>query len=218
MTSQPLAVIFDMDGVLIETVQLNWQAHNEILAQYGVHVNTDQLADFVGRALGDQVAEINRRFGLEIDTAEFEAAIMPIEDRLMAQIKPKPGVVELIKALNKQAVPIAVGTSTPRDTALKRLQTAGLLPYFDVIVTRNEVERHKPDPSVYLFAAKALCVEPKVCVVIEDAPSGLAAAHNAAMKCCAVEVPYVPPRDMRAADLVVPTLAGVTPNELEHLL
>jgi beta-phosphoglucomutase len=218
MSSPPFAVIFDMDGVLIDSVELNWQAHNEVLAQYGVHVNVDQLDGYVGRALGDQVAELNRNYGLDIDTAEFESAIVPIENRLQAHIKPKPGVLGLIKELTERGVPIAVGTSSPREIALKRLQTAGLVAHFDTIVTRNEVERHKPDPSVYLYAAKALGVEPRNCIVIEDAPAGLAAAHNAAMKCCMVKVPYVSAVDRREADLVVSTLAEVKPDELERLL
>ncbi len=207
-----------MDGVLIDSVEPNWQAHNEVLATYGVHIREDQLAGYVGRALSDQIADINRQYGVKIDLAEFEAAIAPIQDRLHAHVKPKAGVIELIKALLEQKVAIAVGTSTPREVALKRLQVAGILQYFDIIVTRNEVERHKPDPSVYLFAAKALKLEPRRCVVIEDAPSGLTAAHNANMKCCMVVVPYVPAKLITSADLVVPTLAGVQPKTLEDLL
>ncbi len=218
MTSQPFAVIFDMDGVLIDTVQLNWQAHNEFLARYDVHISGDQLADYVGRALDDQVAMINQRYDLAIKTAEFEAAIASVEDRLHTHVKPKPGVIQLIQELNRLEVPIAVGTSTPRAAALKRLKTAGLLHYFDIIVTRDEVENHKPDPSVYLYAAKQLKQQPKTCVVIEDAPSGLAAAHNAAMKCCVVEVPYVPVQAVYEADLVVTSLEEVTPQGLERLL
>ena len=218
MTASGFGVIFDMDGVLIDSVGRNWEAHNEVLAKYGIHVNNDEVADYVGRALSEQITMINQRHGVDIDLAEFEAAITPIEDRLHAHIKPKPGVVALIKALKKDNIPISVGTSAPRDAALKRLRTAGIDHYFDAIVTRDEVQRHKPDPSVYLFAARQLGLEPRRCIVIEDAPSGLLAAHNAAMKCVAVEVSYVPATRMRAADLVVASLEQVTPTALEVLL
>jgi HAD superfamily hydrolase (TIGR01509 family) len=217
-TRAAFGVIFDMDGVLIDSVGRNWQAHNEVLAQYGVHVRDDEIADYVGRALPDQLATIKQRFGVDIDLATFEEAIAPIEDRLHAHVVAKPGVTNLIKALIGLKVPIAVGTSTPRDAALKRLRTAGIDHYFEVIATRDEVERHKPDPSVYLYAARQLKLEPGRCIVIEDAPSGLAAAHNAAMKCVAVTVPYVPEARMRAADLVVTSLEQVTPTALELLL
>jgi HAD superfamily hydrolase (TIGR01509 family) len=218
MAPLPFAVIFDMDGVLVDTVKLNWRAHNEVLAQYGVHVRDDELFQYVGRALGDQLGMINQHYGLTIDLPSFEAAIAPIEDQLHANIKPKPGVVALIERLVEQKIPIAVGTSSPREVTLKRLRMAGLVQFFDVIVTRNEVERHKPDPSVYLYAARQLGRDPKRCIVIEDAPSGLLAAHNAGMKCCAVEVPYVPSKLMRAAELHIPSLDQLNVKELEALL
>jgi beta-phosphoglucomutase len=218
MSLRSFGVIFDMDGVLIDSVRLNWKAHNEVLAQYGVHVRDDEIADYVGRALGDQLAMINQRYGLAIDLPAFEAAIAPIEDRYHAHITAKPGVIELVKELARLKIPIAVGTSSPRDVALKRLRTAGIVHYFDAIVTRNEVEHHKPDPEVYLYAARQLGRDPRQCIVIEDAPSGLLAAHNAGAKCCVVEVPYVPAKRMQAADLLVTSLEHVTPTTLELML
>ena len=218
MNLRSFGVIFDMDGVLVDTVQLNWKAHNEVLAQYGVHVRDDEIADYIGRALGDQVAMINQRYGLSIELAAFEAAIAPLEDRYHAHITAKPVVVALVKELTRLGIPVGVGTSSPRDVALKRLRTAGIVHHFDTIATRNEVEHHKPDPEVYLYAARQLKRDPRQCVVIEDAPSGLLAAHNAGAKCCAVSVPYVPQKRMQAADLYVESLEHVTPTVLELML
>ncbi len=206
MNPRALGVIFDMDGVLVDTVGRNWQAHNEVLAKYGVQIHNDEIADFVGRALPDQLEMINQRYGLKLEVPEFEATIAKIQDRLQAHVKPKPGVVRLIEELQRLKVPIAVGTSSPREVALKRLNTAGLIHYFDTIVSRGEVVHHKPNPEVYLFAAKELSRDPRHCVVIEDAPSGILAAHNAGAKCVALTVSYVDPKRMEAADLVVKTL------------
>jgi HAD superfamily hydrolase (TIGR01509 family) len=218
MNPRALGVIFDMDGVLVDTVGRNWQAHNEILAQYGVQIHDTEIGDFVGRALGDQLQMINERYGLKLDAAEFESSIAKLQDHLQAHVKPKPGVVRLIEELQRLKVPIAVGTSSPREVALKRLNTAGLIHHFETIVTRDEVEHHKPNPEVYLFAAKELVRDPRHCVVIEDAPSGLLAAHNAGAKCVAVTVSYVDPKRMESADLVVRSLEGVTAEALALLL
>ncbi len=67
MNPRALGVIFDMDGVLVDTVGRNWQAHNEVLAKYGVQIHNDEIADFVGRALPDQLEMINQRYGLKLE-------------------------------------------------------------------------------------------------------------------------------------------------------
>jgi HAD superfamily hydrolase (TIGR01509 family) len=211
------AVIFDMDGVLIDSVGYNWQAYNQILGRYGVHVGDDQLYQFVGLSTEDQVPLLNKQFGLQLDAKAFIAESTAIKARLMQAIQPKPGVVALLRQLKEASIPLAVGTSTYRDGMQDRLQTAGIYDYFDQLICAEDVQHHKPDPEVYIRAAAALKAPLESCVVIEDAPSGLQAAHAAGIRCVVVETPLVPRARVAQAELIVPSLEELTLAKLQAL-
>jgi HAD superfamily hydrolase (TIGR01509 family) len=220
MTETPsdIAVIFDMDGVLIDSVALNWQAYNEVLANYGVHVADEELHRYVGRTLAHQVEMLNKDYGLGLDALDFQDATDKVKLDLFAHIEPKPGVVDLLKDLRERNIPIAVGSSATTALVKSRLTTAGIFDLFDAIVTEEDVSTHKPNPEVFLAAAEKLGVEAAKSVVIEDAPVGVEAAKNAEMKSCAVLTPYVLKEQLGNADLVVSSLEDVKANDLEALV
>lgn len=211
------AVLFDMDGVLIDSVTLNWIAYNKVLARENVRIDQDKMHRYVGRPLRDQVAMFNADLGLHIDAQAFEDEVSALREASFNDIKPKAGVVALVQGLRQAGILTAVGTSTSRDIAERRLATAGIIDYFDTIITEDDVQNHKPDPDVYLLAAYALHVSPDVCVVIEDAPSGITAAKAAGMACIAVRTAYTLPEQLTHATSVVASLADVTPEYIQHL-
>jgi len=213
-----LAVIFDMDGVLIDSVALNWQAYNQILAEYDVHVPSSELHHYVGRPLVQQLQMLNKRYSLQLATLDFQDKADAIRVELFAKIRPKPGVGTLLRELRKHNVPIAVGSSATAALVKNRLTTAGIYNLFDVVVTQEDVSVHKPHPEVFLAAAEKLGVNPDKCVVIEDAPVGIEAAKNARMKCCAVMTPYISEELLADADLVVASLTTIRAQDLRELV
>lgn len=214
----PFAVLFDMDGVLIDSVGLNWQAYNEVLTkQYGFRVPVADISNYVGRTLTDQISLLSEHYHVAIDTEPFIHESDRIKQRLFATLEPKPGVVALLKELQAAAIPRAVGTSMSLATTKARLTTAGLWQYFDAIVTEEDTKRHKPHPEVFLKAAAKLRVDPAQCIVFEDAPAGVEAAKSGGMMCIAVTTPIVDRHDLSQADRVVNSLTTVNLPDLRSL-
>jgi beta-phosphoglucomutase-like phosphatase (HAD superfamily) len=115
-------------------------------------------------------------------------------------------------------VPYIVATSSTTTLANERLELAGLLDYFPQLVTADHVTKHKPDPAVYLEAAKDLGMQPKQCLVFEDAPAGVQAAKAAGMKCIAISSPYVDVQQLEQADMVVKSMKEVDMHTIQALL
>lgn len=215
----PLATIFDMDGVLIDSVGLNWQAYNDVLSsQYGVHVPEDEIGNYVGRTLEDQTALLSHQYHVDIDAVKFDHDTAMIKQRLFANIQPKPGVVKLLQSLADAGIPRAVGTSMPLEITKARLTTAGIWQFFDAFVTEEDVQNHKPEPDVFLRAADLLHAAYSNCVVFEDAPTGVEAAHRGGLKCLAVVTPIVGRDRLTDADTIVDSLEQVDLGLLESLI
>lgn len=212
------AVIFDMDGVLVDTVTLNWRAINQALESYGIHVNDDELYKYVGKSLKDQVSQLSQEYGVDLNYDDIESNSSSIKKELMKNLAPKPGVVELLESLKENQVQIAVATSNSREVTLERLKTSGILHYFDILVTEDDVMHHKPDPEVFEKAAQEMGVLSVNCVVFEDAPSGVLAAKSANMKCIAVETPHVKGEDILMADKIVSSLTQVDVSVIGEVL
>ncbi|HUB93474.1 MAG TPA: HAD family phosphatase [Verrucomicrobiae bacterium] len=215
---QSLAVIFDMDGVLIDSVRLNWQAMNQVLVPYGVNVSDEAVKRYLGRTLKDQVTMLNQDYRLQLDYREFSEATQVIKRGLFALLEPKEGVKELLRQLKSAGIATAVATSMPRDMTEQRLQTAGIIDHFDVLVTEEDVAKHKPEPDVFVKAAELLAMPSSGCVVFEDAPAGLLAAKAAKIQCIAVQTPYVNASDLVQTDLQVATLKQVAISQLRQLV
>lgn len=213
-----IAAIFDMDGVLIDSVAMNWRAINDALLPYRVSIETGQVARYVGRTLADQMLLINRDYGLCLRYDTFVSSVTEAREKRSAEPAVKEGAVNLLRLLKDSHIPRAVATSTARSLAEERLGKSGLLPYFETIVTADDVAQHKPAPDVYLRASDELGALYEDCVVFEDAPSGVEAAKRAGMKCIAVRTPYVDPSHLSEADLIVESLALVNKQTIGTVL
>lgn len=209
-TSIHFAALFDMDGVLIDSVKYHWQAMNEILADYNIHINDDDLRKYIGQPLYRQVKQLSDEYNAKLDYEDFERRTTARKLELLENMPPKDGVVALLELLQQNHVPMAVATSNTKVETERRLDVAGIRHYFTALVTEDDVTEHKPDPTVYLTAAQAVHENPTDCVVFEDAPAGITAAKRAGMKCIAVQTPYTIAEDLTEADESVPTLQAVT--------
>lgn len=213
------AAIFDMDGVLIDTVLLHWEAYNEVLFEkYGKKVTQSQLTGLIGMTLDQQIPLLNDMFKITIDSETFIPEANKRKELKMAQLAPKEGVVDFLRDLHDNHIKLGVGTSTSEVVAKDLLTNIGIVHFFDCIVGEESVVKHKPDPEVYITVAKQLGVEPDRCIVFEDAPKGVSAGVRAGMKVVAIQTSYVPSSELEAANVTIPSFNGVDLATINSLL
>ena len=178
----PAAILFDMDGLMIESERALLQCWREASHALELHQLDDALwLSFVG--LSDRVCtELLRE---RLDESQVQALLQETQVRYDAHVEAglplKAGVLELLALLESRGLPRAVVTSTRRERALQKLTRCGVLQHFDAVVTGSEVAHPKPAPDIYLLAARTLGVAPGECVVLEDSAAGVRAALAAGM-------------------------------------
>lgn len=174
------AVVFDMDGVLIETESIYRETFKQILSQYGVVYSADFFLQLAGTTIERGGAKkIIERFGLPLGEEQLIEKIYEVFDGLSQKLQPREGVTEtitILKALKRQ---VAVATSTVKDVALVRLNRSNLIDLFDVVVFGDEVLKSKPDPEIYSYTLKKLKVKGSRVVVFEDSVNGVKSAIDA---------------------------------------
>ncbi len=174
------AVLFDMDGLLLDTEVIYIAAMQASARAVGREMPLDFCHSMVGVPGHDCNRMIERHFGEGFSLVDYRAHFsVHIRQRLDEGIPLKPGVVELLDFLAERSLPVAVATSANRPTAEHHLYKVGLLGRFDALATRDDVEHAKPHPDVYLEAARRLGVAPERCIAFEDSNVGLRAAHAA---------------------------------------
>jgi HAD superfamily hydrolase (TIGR01509 family) len=211
---RPAAVIFDMDGLMLDTERLGLRAWADAVATTGMAFDMTLLPALIGRNMRDCRALIAERHGaaypvdamIEASRAAFEA-IVARED-----VAVKPGLVTLLDWLEAQGIPKAVATSTRNDRARAQLAKAGLLPRFAALVGGNEVARGKPAPDIFLAAAERLGQPPADIIVLEDSEPGVRGALAAGMTPIMVPDLVAPSPELLALEpLVVASLVEVPP-------
>jgi beta-phosphoglucomutase len=216
----PGAVIWDVDGVLVDSAEQHRQAWHRLAAEEGVPF-TD--ADFWA-TFGMRNADIIPRFyGANLTPKQIQALAGRKESAyralLRAQAVPLPGARELLAALHAASYRQAIGSSAPPENLQTIVDLLGLAPYLEAIISGERVAHGKPAPDIFLAAAAALGVAPERCVVIEDAPAGVAAAHAGGMRCLAVRrAGQADPPGLASADLVVDSLTQVNVATVARLL
>ncbi|MDF1824009.1 MAG: HAD family phosphatase [Verrucomicrobiales bacterium] len=176
-------VLFDMDGLLVDTEAPSVVAWKRAAEQFGESIDDEILLSLIGRHAGDCLAILGEHLGIDLKKAGFLERYDDIylSNFMRNGIEVKQGGVSLLTELSEQQVPRAVVTSSKRELAPRKLRLAELEHFFDLIVTGCEVEKSKPEPDIFLLAAEKLDVDPSQCVVLEDSYNGVRAAHRAGM-------------------------------------
>ncbi len=175
----PQAVVFDMDGLLLDTERLDGALWRQALAEVGYVFPDEWHRALIGRREADTQAQLRAALGVHCPLVAVQARVAQLWAEALSQAPAprKPDAEELVRYLSARGVPIAVATSTHRGKALRCLGT--LAEYFDAIVCGDEVVEGKPAPEIYLRAAERLGRAPADCLALEDSPAGWVAATAA---------------------------------------
>lgn len=216
------AVIWDMDGTLVDTAELHFQAWQEVCREHGRDFTRDDFAATFGRRNPEIIKHL---FGDRFSEKEMTAFGDDKEERYRAaarrSVELLPGAWALLEGLAADGFRQAIGSSAPRANLELILERTGIGRFLGAVASAEDTTRGKPDPQVFLVAAAKLGVAPGRCVVFEDAPAGVEAARAGGMRC--VGVRFVAHHSEEAlynagADLVVSSLEEITPGAVARLL
>jgi len=214
------AVVFDLDGVLVDSEQLWDEVRRQVAREWGGRWTDEATGSMQGMSTPEWARHMVEQVGVRGTPDEVAAEVIRrMGDRYRREEVPLlPGAVEAVWALSERW-PLGVASSSPPDLIRVVLDAAGIADRFRAVVSSEQVRRGKPAPDVYLAAAAELGVPPERCVAIEDSANGLRAAAAAGMTVVAVPNPhYPPPPDALAlAAVTVDTVAKVTPELLASL-
>jgi HAD superfamily hydrolase (TIGR01509 family) len=176
------AVIFDLDGVLLDSEPLYLAASNSVFALEGKHLTTEENARYIGVRYRDMLEDVIPRMGLAHGPDYYvEATREAVLRAFDGPLAPPPGARELIERLVSHDVPRAVGSSSVHAWVEKILTSLGVREHFPIIVGGDDVARGKPEPDIFLRCSELLGVPPERCAVIEDSAHGVLAARRAGM-------------------------------------
>jgi HAD superfamily hydrolase (TIGR01509 family) len=211
MSQNPIqAVIFDMDGVLTDSEPLINAAAIAMFKERGLAVQPEDFHPFIGTGEVRYLGGVAEKYGAAIDLQAAKTRTYEIYLELVpGQLVAFPGAVELVRACRAAGLKTAVASSADRIKINANLDKIGLPPAgWSAVVCAEDVVHKKPAPDIFLAAARQLGLPPAACVVIEDAVSGIQAAKAAGMRCVAVASSF-PAEQLRAADLVRPTIGEI---------
>ncbi|OOM81059.1 beta-phosphoglucomutase [Clostridium puniceum] len=177
------AVIFDMDGVLIDSERISFKCFQEVFKEYNYKMDEEFYLKLIGRNVKSIKTIMEEEYGADFpfDIIYRKKADLAYEITNKNGVIVKPGVHELLDYLNTQNYKIAVASSTRRERVLQLLEEAKIKDKVSYIIGGDQVENSKPNPEIFLKAAKGLEMEPEKCMVIEDSDAGITAAHAAKM-------------------------------------
>lgn len=182
ITVDPLAkaLIFDLDGTLVDSMPLHFEAWKEVCATKGLKFSEKEFYELAGVPTDRIIEILNKKNGTRFD---IESISQLKEDTYLGkidQLKPIEPVFELMKKYHG-ILPMSIGTGSPGRHSWEAVKALGLDQYINILVSKNDVKKGKPDPETFLMCAKAMNIEPQYCQVFEDGDPGLQAANTAGM-------------------------------------
>ncbi len=200
------AVIFDLDGVIVNTEPIYRESNRELFRQLHINVSPAQYESFVGLSAVKMWKTLHRQFNLSqsIDTLiELEAANRYDQLQSMSELRPVAGVKHLLEQLKDHNKILALATSSPRKNAGLILSRLGLENHFNIIVTGEDVANGKPAPDIFLKAAELAAARAPTCLVIEDSRNGVIGATAAGMMCVGYRNRDSGQQDLSSATLII---------------
>ena len=209
------AVIFDMDGVLVDSEPLINESAIVMFKEKGLIVQPDDFLPFVGAGEDRYIGGVAEQYGFPLDVSAAKKRTYAIYlDLVPSLLEAFPGVQDLIQECRNAGLLLAVASSADSIKVHANLEKIGLpVQFWDTVVTGEAVLNKKPAPDIFLTAAEKLGVTPAECVVVEDAVNGLQAANAAVMRCVAVATTF-PAGQLMEADRVRDSITGILLSDL----
>lgn len=204
------AVIFDCDGVLVDSEALGLRSLQQVLHEVGIERSLDSLIRFSGRSHGETLAELEAESGVPLPASTASKQMDECYVRLVEAegLHPCPGIPQILSWLSARQIPFTLASSGPRRKVLFSLQSTGLAQAFPHFVCGDDVARAKPAPDLYLAAAVLVGADPTECLAIEDAPNGVRSARVAGMQVIGVTTSFGLSA-LAEADLIVDSLSAL---------
>ena len=208
------AIIFDMDGTLLESTEADYMAWEKVFKAYGRDLTYQSYVPLLGIRSVDVIRNI-LGFSNETDVArvlieKYERFVDYVNEH---PVKPVVATDDFLQHLSKYDVQVGLATSSRQQKTMLLLQRLDFLKYFNAIVTGEQVQNSKPAPDIFLRAAEKLNIDPQHCLVIEDGPIGVAAAKSAGMKCIAITTTH-PAEKLQQADWIIDSYEGADITEI----
>lgn len=205
--------VFDMDGLMTDTEKLYLRYWKEAAADFGCDMQNEHVYAIRSLARKYSIPKLKSFFGEDFPTEEVRARRTELINAHIEKygIDVKKGLFELLDYLSSKGIKLAVATATPRERALHCLEKIDALRYFDAVICGDMIESGKPDPDIYLTAARELGLPPEQCAAFEDSPNGIKAAHSAG--CHAIMIP-----DMTQPDEETIPLLSAVYDDLEQAI
>jgi len=205
------AIIFDFDGLILDTEQPVYQSWLEVYQAHGVELPFERWVQIVGSttATFHPQHHLEERLGRHLPQEVLDQRIGRRTELVLAK-NVLPGVVEVIDAARAAGIKLAVASSSTAEWVTGHLARLGILDRFDCVRCRDDVANAKPAPDLYRAVLECLGLTPDEAFAIEDSPNGIAAAKSAGLRCVAIPNPITSGLDLSRADLVVDSLADLT--------
>jgi len=216
----PEAVIFDMDGVLIDSEPIHVGIEKLLFNKLGIDVSETVHRSYMGASNEFMYSDLRSRFKLSESVTELIESDELFRSDYFHRLDTIPandGLISLLGQIKTAGLKLAVATSSSPEIANLLLNKCGIAPFFDAIVTTSEAGKSKPSPDVYLLAAKKIGVSPEDCIVFEDSPNGLLSAKSAGMFCVVIQSDSELIQKLSKADYLIQSFTEITLTRLTDL-
>jgi HAD superfamily hydrolase (TIGR01509 family) len=207
------AAIFDLDGTILDNEDEYGKAFKKVLGKLGVEV-TSNYPHTSGIGVEENWPKLIEKYKIKVDKSIKELTLETQKEyfRFLDKVRLKKGFKKFIEDLKKSGIQIALATSNTWFVVEKIFDTLPIEKYFDSVTTGEEVDNKKPSPDIFLKAADKLNVDPGKCLVFEDSPAGIEAAHTAGMKVVGIARDNKHAKEIKKADLVINDYLQFTPQ------
>lgn len=214
------AAIFDVDGVLVDSYRAHFESWQALCSERDLEMTEQQFIETFGRTSREIITKLwGRQYRLLEEIQELDSRKETLYREILQRDFPAiDGAAELVLRLHEAGFRLGVGSSGPPQNVFLVLDSLHCRGRFRSIVTGTDVQRGKPDPEVFILGAERLGAPPARCVVIEDAPAGVVAAHAAGMKCIALVSTGRARKELADAELVVDSLRDVQAQQVIDLI